>query len=58
MYAIETKYADGWSREVGDPTENCFKTIAEAEAAIAALRECGDDWEQAQYRVVKRDADI
>ncbi len=36
---------------IGEP--NAFDTYEEAEAAIEELRQLGDDWAAAEYRVVE-----
>lgn len=53
-YAIETLYhvghASNWERL---PDQDGFDSREEAEKAIEQLRELGDDWESAEYRVVE-----
>lgn len=60
MYQIESRstdteapsYAREWSADsVGDADANRFETIDEAEQAIEALRQLGDEWATAEYRV-------
>ena len=48
-YEIQTQYGDHWSNEVGEP--NVFDSEAEAETAIAGLRELDAEWPGAEYRV-------
>ena len=54
-YQIESRTTHWASREwspdgIGEPNE--FDTEAEALAAIDALRQLGEDWAEAEYRVV------
>lgn len=56
VYEIQTNERDAngretgqWSNEIGEGNE--FATIAAATAAIQSLRECGEDWANATYRI-------
>lgn len=53
-YRIETKDSSGrWSSDVeAYDGANRFDSEAEAEAAIESLRKLGDEWADAEYRVV------
>jgi len=53
-YAIESRSATSreWHRDVGDPRANRFADASEAEEAIESLRDLGDEWATAEYRVV------
>ncbi len=56
-YMIEGRgQAGDWSEEyVGNDTDaNTFTTEEEAEESIQELRKLGDDWADAEYRVVVR----
>ena len=55
MYQIESKDRFGqWTPEViGDSDSNRFETVADAEAMIAQLRDLGEEWDSAAYRVVE-----
>ena len=50
-YEVQTTYDAQWSNEVGEP--NVFGSVDEAEKAIAALKTLGDDWLEAEYRVME-----
>ena len=56
-FEIQTMYDGEWSNECpGDP--NVFASEYDAEKAIAELKQLGDDWIDAEYRVVAiRDED-
>ena len=55
IFVIETQDSSGqWCDDmVGDANE--FATRDEAEAMIPELRKLGDDWLDAEYRVVERE---
>lgn len=52
-YHIETLTDGQWSRADIEVTENGneFTCITAAETAITELRQLGDDWAEAEYRV-------
>jgi hypothetical protein len=57
-YRIETFLNGYWDAQaVGRDEDNRFATEEEAETQIDALRELGDEWASAEYRVVEIEAE-
>jgi hypothetical protein len=55
-YRIEyfDNYAQQWE-PVGDNHLNQWPTLEAAEDSIKDLKECGEDWSSAEYRIIEQE---